>query len=134
MRKKDDPNDYLFNFQSSDNFDNSFSAQLNTTLPQGPEYDSYNMHIFVRIIDDSNGVSEYLISTPLNVLPLASSTLIDEIINEDPLSDSNKKLYQGDLLEACKVIYYLSIMLNSQCYDDKNRLVNTGIKNGSLIW
>ncbi len=126
MRRKDDPIDILFNFQISDSLNESFSVQLNTTLPQGPEYDSYNMHIFIRIIDDSNGVSEYLIPTPVNVVPLTLLTLMNEINNDDPLSESNKKLYEGDLLEASQIISYLSIMLNSECYDDKNRLVNSG--------
>jgi hypothetical protein len=126
VRRKDDPIDILFNFQISACLNDSFSVQLNTTLPQGPEYDSYNMHIFIRIIDDSEGVSEYLIPTAVKVVPLTLSTLMNEINNDDSLSESNKKLYEGDLLEASQIISYLSIMLNSECYDDKNRLVNSG--------
>ena len=120
MRKKDDPIDILFNFQKSDSLSKPFSVKLNTTLPHGPEYDSYNMFIFIRIIDDLNSVSEYLISTPVNVIPFTSSNLTIEIVNEDTLSNSYKKLHQGDILEACQVISHLSIMLNGDCYQDKN--------------
>ena len=81
MRKKDDPNDLLFNFQNIDGL--SISQQLNTTIPQGPEYDSFTVQIIVKIIDDSGGMTEYIIPTPVTISP--NTTMIQNskiIINE----------------------------------------------------
>lgn len=124
MRKKDDPIDTLFQFQIT-NGQNNFSQQVNTTLPQGPEYDSYNCSIFIKIIDDQGAALEYLIPYQVNVLPNPLSTLVYEIFTADTSSTANKILFGGDLLYASKEIAYASAILNSECYSDKNSLLNS---------
>ena len=80
MRKKNDPNDILFNFQYTGGFNTPLPTQLNTTIPQGPEYDSFNVTIVIKIIDDFGGMLEYIIPTPIKVQPnislLENSTII----------------------------------------------------------
>ncbi len=94
-------------------------------MPQGPQYDSFNFHILVKIIDDFGGTSEYLISTPVSVLP--NQTIVNEIMNIDYLSDLNRKLHSGDLIDSLQIINSLSAILNSECYFDKKSLKNSGI-------
>jgi hypothetical protein len=127
VRKKDYPNDILFNFQSTGGFNVSLSNQFQTKIPQGPEYDSYKLKIIIKIIDDSGSVLEYVIPTPVVVKPdtslMENTTLIDEITNEDLKSAENRKLNEGDLHESSQVILLISTMLNSECNKDKNSLI-----------
>ena len=130
MRKKDDPIDILFNFHKSGGL-NNMPDQLNTTLPQGPEYDSFNMHILVKIIDNSGGMIEYQIPTLVNVSPnttlIQFSKIFTEIQNYDTLSNTNKILSEGDLCVASQIIYSISADINSECNKDKNNLRNSSI-------
>ena len=129
MRKKDDPNDILFNFQNVDCL--SISQQLNTIIPQGPEYDSFNIQIIVKVIDDSVGITEYIIPTPVVISPnttmIQNSKILSEIINIYTLSDTNKRLYEGDLLTVSQLINSISAYINSECNDDKNSLRNSSL-------
>ncbi len=101
--------------------------QLNTTLPQGPEYDSYKFQLLVKIIDDLGGMSEYLIPTPVTVAPIQNVNFMSEILFDDATSNFNRKLYEGDLIDSSQVIAYLSGKLNSECYFDRNTLSYSGI-------
>ena len=105
--------------------------QLNTTLPQGPEYDSFNMHILVKIIDNSGGMIEYLIPTLVNVSPnttlIQFSKIFTEIQHYDTLSNTNKILSEGDLCVASQIIYSISADIKSECNKDKNSLRNSSI-------
>ncbi len=129
VRKKDDPNDILFNFQDVDGL--SISQQLNTIIPQGPEYDSFNIQIIVKVIDDSVGITEYIIPTPVVISPnttmIQNSKILSEIINIYTLSDTNKRLYEGDLLTVSQLINSISAYINSECNDDKNSLRNSSL-------
>ena len=128
MRKKNDPNDILFNFQYTytGGFNTPLPTQLNTTIPQGPEYDSFNVTIVIKIIDDFGGMLEYIIPTPVTVQPnislLENSTIIEQINNYDPKSRENRNLYEGDLLDASKIILSISSIFNCECNIDKNSL------------
>jgi hypothetical protein len=129
VRKKDDPNDILFNFQDVDGL--SISQQLNTIIPQGPEYNSFNIQIIVKVIDDSDGMTEYIIPTPVVISPnttmIQNSKILSEIINIYTLSDTNKRLYEGDLLTVSQLINSISAYINSECNDDKNSLRNSSL-------
>ena len=126
MRKKNDPNDILFDFQSTGYFNTALPTQLNTTIPQGPEYDSFNVTIVIKIIDDFGGMLEYIIPTPVTVQPnislLENSTIIEQIYNYDPKSRENRNLYEGGLLDASKIILSISSIFNCECNIDKNSL------------
>ena len=129
MRKKDDPNDIIFNFQSTGGFNFSLPNQFNTKIPQGPEYDSFIISIVVKIIDDSGGLLEYVIATKVKVVPdtslMDNSTLIDQIMTDDSKLNENRKLYEGDLHDSSQVIILISTILNSECIKDKNSLIIT---------
>ena len=126
VRKKDDPIDTLFHFQSTYGQNNSYlPQQVNTTLPQGPEYDSFNLSILVKIIDDSGAVLEYLIPNQVTVLPNQLSTLVSDILTDNTSSNANEILFGGDLLNTSKEIAYVSAIFNSECYSDRKSLLNS---------
>jgi hypothetical protein len=131
VRKKDYPNDILFNFQSTGGFSVSLPNKIQTKIPQGPEYDSFKLQIIIKIVDDSGGILEYVIPTPVIVKPdislMENTTLIDQITNEDLKSTENRKLNEGDLHESSQVILLISTMLNSECNKDKNSLIISSI-------
>lgn len=97
---------------------------MNTTLPQGPEYDNYNMSMFVKIIDDTNGATIFNILTPINVKPdtVFTNSLLDDILNSNTSSQANKNLFSGDLRKTSNTISLLSQLLNSQSLNDKNSI------------
>jgi hypothetical protein len=132
VRKRDDPNDFLFNFKTTEGLNISLPVKLNTMIPQGPEYDSYNLQIIIKIIDDSGAVLEYVIPTLVSVSPnislIENSTIIDQIINYDKLSNENRRLHEGDLRTASQIVTSISAIINSECNKDKNSLINSGIK------
>jgi hypothetical protein len=101
-------------------------------IPQGPEYDSYNLQIIIKIIDDSGAVLEYVIPTLVSVSPnislIENSTIIDQIINYDKLSNENRRLHEGDLRTASQIVTSISAIINSECNKDKNSLTNLGLK------
>ena len=96
-------------------------------MPQGPEYDSYSLLILVKIIDNLGGMSEYLIPTPVTVIPNKTLNFMNEILKHDKASYLNRKLYAGDLIDSSQVIASLSATLNSECYFDRNTLAHSGI-------
>lgn len=123
--RKDDPVDILFAYQSTERSNEPLQNKLQTTLPQGPEYDSYKMEILVKIIDDSEGVLDYYISTPVIVLPSTTNQVVyyDTFSSDSSL---NKKLYENDLLICSHEIFLISTTLNSECFTDRNNLVKSG--------
>jgi hypothetical protein len=127
VRKKDYPNDILFNFQSTGGFNVSLPNEFKTKIQQGPAYDSYKLQIIIKIIDDSGGVLEYLVPTAVKVKPdtslMENTTLIDQITNHDSKSNENRKLNEGDLQGSSQVILLISTILNSECNKDKNSLI-----------
>ena len=119
MRKKDDPVDLIFDFQSTIGIQVTIPQKLITTLPQGPEYDSFKMQIIVKIIDDLNDDLVFIIPSTVTVSASVASANID-------LNSVNKTLYSGDIRETSKAILFLTNILNSQCFESKNYLSNLG--------
>ncbi len=119
MRKKDDPVDVMFYFQSTNDLQITIPQQMNTTLPQGPEYDSFNMQIVVKIIDDLNEALEFIIPS---VIKVSSNTALDK----NNLNSMNKKLYYGDLRGTSQVILLLASILNLECFESKKSLSTSG--------
>jgi hypothetical protein len=81
-------------------------------------------------------MSEYLIPTPVTVVPIQNVNFMSEILFDDATSNLNRKLYEGDLIDSSQVIAYLSGKLNSECYFDRNTLSYSGIYkvNFVILW
>ena len=94
---------------------NAFGT-VSIQLPQGPQSDSYNIYLFVNVIDDSHGTTVYTIPTPVSVVPnnhLANS-LAASIANNDPASPVFQALNSGNLNLVAKNVIALSSVFNIQ--------------------
>lgn len=109
---KDDPKVVSLGYQDS--------PKLNRTLPQGPEYDNYNLQIIVHVIDETDGIYEYPIPGQIQVKPNDNLTgqLINDVFNSK--SELNKYLFAGNLQESSEKISNLVSLVNSQSFSSKN--------------
>ena len=124
MQQKGNPTDFLINFQTTGGLNKPLVDYLNTTLHQGPEYDNFTYTIYLKIIDDSGGVTICTIQAPVQVQPNTThaSMLLNEILNSDSNSQANKNLFGGDLRSALQTIASIAKILNSQSYSNKNSI------------
>jgi hypothetical protein len=128
VKKNDDPVDTLAYFQSRNSIDQPLNNIIQTKLPQGPEYSGFNMAMYLRIIDDTNGVTTYQIGNQVTVHPdnNDTSTLLNDILNSNTGSTFTKDLFSGDLKKNAQTISTLSSLINSKSYSDKNSLSLSG--------
>ena len=101
-----DPNPIALNYNEE--------GILYTQLPQGPPYDSYNISLFVQIIDDADAITVYEIPTLVAVLPIANQTqeIEYEVINGLNGTEFTQSLSTGDLQICAKNIISFTSMLN----------------------
>lgn len=86
-------------------------------LPSGPQEDSYKISLFVQIIDDSDGITEHLILTP--VIVKQNDQLVNNLANNllnSNTNDTNMKnnLINGDLLTTSSFITSFVSILDDQ--------------------
>lgn len=89
---------------------------LSIQLPQGPSTDSYNIYLYVNVIDDSLGLVTYNITNPIQVTPnqnLANNLLAD-ILSNDPKSLFLNNLQSGNLNTISKTIIGIASLFNSE--------------------
>ena len=105
----------------------SENGALETQLPQGAVYDSYNMFISVEIIDQDDGVTYYDIQNPVVVKPNISlvNSMIDRLISADPKLPQNVDLFKGDSQLSVQTILSISSVLNGQSLSDKKALLSS---------
>lgn len=92
MKSSVDFNPIALNYNSN--------GRLSTQLPQGPMSDLYNLHLWVNIIDDTNGVTQFKLSSPVQVTPSPTqvlSNLTRSILNNDPMSEYLWLINSGNL-------------------------------------
>ena len=99
------------------------NGQINFQLPQGPQSDTYKIYLAVNVKDNSNGVTTYNISTPVNVLPNDTSvqSLTDSILN---LNGSNSQilnsLNSGDTNLVTSNVLALTSLITAQSTSDNS--------------
>ncbi len=107
---------------------NPFSIGYNSNgilkfqLPQGPTYDSYNLYLFVNVIDNNNGVTVYNLSTPVKVLS-NSNVLFDLVKNvmiKNLSLDFVNTIYNGNIQSSSQLITNLISTLNIQSETTQN--------------
>jgi len=96
-------------------------------LPQGPESDSYNIYLFVNIIDDSYGTTVYTILTPVHVTPdnQLANKLATSISNNDPNSPVLQALNSGNLNVVAKSVIALTTVFNIQSISNSSSSSNS---------
>ena len=107
-------------------------------MPQGPEFDDYRVSIFVQVIDDSDAIASFNITTPVIVRPTNDSVgdLTASILSGDPDSGILKEIDSGDLQNMARNIISLTSIINTQSLNEtdletkmavKEKLVNVTI-------
>jgi len=103
----------------------SKNGVLSAKLPQGAFYDSDRLKIYVKIVDNDDGVSYYDIPTPLTVRA-DNSNLMSQLGNmlnsDDSKSDLKKNLASGLSQSNIQQLLSISSMLNSLSFNDKSSL------------
>jgi hypothetical protein len=102
----------------------STNGALNTQLPLGASYDSYQLSIFVQIMDNDNGISYYTISNQLVVQANTSATesIFSAILNTDTSSSVLSTLNSGSPEASISTILTLSSVLNDLSLTDQSSL------------
>ena len=87
-----------------------------TQLPQGPEFDSYNVSLFVQIIDDADAIAVYYIPIPVTVRPRDDYIALigDEVISGNGQSEFYGYLVSDDLQVCARSVISFGSMLNFQ--------------------
>lgn len=92
----------------------SLNGEATLQLPNGPQSDSYKISLIVDITDNSDGTTQYNISTPVTVLPNYAliSSLSAEILNNGNLIQT---LGSGSLQSAiCFINSFINVLNNQQ--------------------
>ena len=85
------------------------NASLTTILPLGPSYNSYELMIFVQIIDDSNGITVYKLPYSVRVKP--SVTAANKEL-QNLLNGKSNLFFSNNLKDLSKNIISLAYMFN----------------------
>ena len=108
---------------------------MKTQLSLGPSNDYYQMYISVNIVDDFNGITTFILPSPVNVTADDSVTnsLIDSIVSSDSSSTFLKTLQSGDLKTVAKNVIALASTLNSMVDDDSNSNSSSGFNGTNSV-
>lgn len=91
-------------------------GMISVQLPQGPDYDSFKIYLFVNIIDDSGGITVYKLLNPVYVYPNEEATyrVVNEILENNPRSLIVTNLNSGNLKTVTNFVSILSTQINMQ--------------------
>ena len=99
-------------------------------LPSGPESDSYQISLYVNVMDDSDGVTQY--NVPTNAVVKPNNDLVNNLAGS--LVDSNsgaasnnliQTLTKGSVQSAATFVNSFAVMLDAQ--------TNTNLSNSVFI-
>jgi hypothetical protein len=91
-------------------------------LPQGPSTDSYNIYLSVNIVDDTNGVTTYSISNPVQVLP--NQNLASTLTNSSGNTLLIAQINSGNINAVASNSLAISTSLNMQ-FNESQSLTQT---------
>ena len=105
------------------------NGDLYIQLPQGPDYDSYKLYLFVNIIDDTYGVTVYNIVKPVTVMPNVNlaNNLAASIASNDPDSSFLQNINSRNLNLVAKNVIALTSVFNIQSLSTPTATASTDI-------
>ena len=109
-----------------------YNKQINETfevkLFAGAIYNSHQMNFYVQVYDNDGAFTIYEISQSINVYPHETNltSLMNDLITENPSFGSNINLYEGSFLKSIQEIQRISSLLNDQSLSDKLGLILKG--------
>ena len=103
----------------------STTSNLTTKLFPGAIYNSYQMNVYIQVIDEEGAFSTFKIEQPVTVIPDVTNlkSMIQKIINEDPYFISNIILNEGSYLGSIQELQSICALLNEQSLSDKLGLI-----------
>jgi hypothetical protein len=109
-----------------------YNKQINQTfevkLFAGAVYNSNQMNLYVQVYDNDGAFTIYEIPHCITVYPHESNltSLMNDLITENPSFDSNIILYAGSFKESIQEIQRISSLLNDDSISDKLGLILKG--------
>ena len=109
-----------------------YNKQINQTfevkLFAGAVYDSYQLNLYVQVYDNDGAFTVFEIPQLITVYPHETNltTLMNDLITENPSFESNVILYEGSFKESVQEIQRISSLLNDQSLSDKLGLILNG--------
>jgi hypothetical protein len=108
---------------------------LSIQLPQGPDTDSYNIYLFVNVIDDSLGTTVYNLPNPVQVKPNENlaNELLGDILSNDPRSPFLSNLQSGNLNTIAKTIIGIASVFNIEQPSNSTAINSTNVIKQSIL-
>jgi hypothetical protein len=109
-----------------------YNSRLNETyevkLFEGAVYNSNQMNLYVQVYDNDGAFAIYEIPQSIAIYPNQTNftSLINDLIAENPLADSNIILNEGYFIKSIQEIQRISSLLNDQSLSDKLGLILKG--------
>jgi len=109
-----------------------YNKQMNETfevkLFAGAIYDCNLMNLYVQVYDNDGAFTIYEIPQSITVYPHETNltSLMNDLITENPSFDSNIILYEGSFKESIQEIQRISSLLNYQSLSNKLGLIMKG--------
>ena len=102
-------------------------------LPPGPECDNYLIYLFVKIIDNANGITVYNITYPVQVMADFDhlNGLLTQVASNDKNSTFYNKLINGNLQESGKGIISLMEVVNRNAFKPRS-VIDSNSTNDTL--
>lgn len=104
---------------------------ITVQLPQGPDNDAYKMTLYVKVVDDMEGIASFPVGT-VTVLPNATHT--DELVNQffvtNGTTSVNQVLKSGSLSTCGQFVTSLGVAIDSQASTSAT-VVSTASANAS---
>ena len=84
-------------------------------LPEGPSYDSYNITLYVKVVDDVEGIASFTVGT-VTVYPNVTQTadLINQFFVTNGTTSVNQVLKSGSLGVCGQFVTSLGVAIDSQ--------------------
>jgi hypothetical protein len=109
-----------------------YNSRLNETfdvkLFAGAIYNSNRMNLYIQVYDNDGAFSIFNIPHCITVNSHETNltSLMNDLITDNPLSDTNIILYEGSFKESGQEIQRISSLLNDQSFSDKLGLILKG--------
>jgi hypothetical protein len=109
-----------------------YNKKINETfevkLFAGAVYNSNQMNLYVQVYDNDGAFTIYEIPQSITVYPHETNltSLMNDLITENPSFESNIILYKGSFKESIQEIQKISSLLNDDSISDKLGLIMNG--------
>ena len=107
---------------------NMINEKFVAKLFAGAIYNSNQMNLYVQVYDNDGAFTIYEMPQPIAIYPNETNltSLMNDLITENPLLDSNVILNEGTFVKSIQEIQRISSLLNDESLSDKLGLILKG--------